>query len=173
MEIEDVTMQESGLGAPSIINVLPPRKSARPQVNFKDMEAQHLSETIFFPGKAEWKPVQLTVYDFPLQNGHPVFEWMRRMYRPEPAAETGPNSVWNPVLTGPTDTLGGGVFGSGNLKRKVTLKLFDGCGKVIERWVYEHAYPQDINFGDLDMGSSEVLVADITLRYDRAYWENP
>jgi len=79
------------------VNVLPPKKAARPQITFKDMEAQHLSETVFFPGKAEWKPINITLYDLPKDIGHPVFEWVRRIYRPEPQHD-GDASVWTPSV---------------------------------------------------------------------------
>ena len=52
---------------------------------------------------------------------------------------------------------------------QATLNLYDGCGKVIETWIFENAWPQNIEFGELDMTSSEVITCDLTLRYDRAY----
>ena len=45
------------------INALAPHKSARPTITFKEIEAQHLTETIYYPGKPDWKPVALTLYD--------------------------------------------------------------------------------------------------------------
>jgi len=152
-----------GGGGPGSINVLPPKKGARPSIMFKDMEAQHLSETVFFPGKAEWKPVSLTLWEPKTTSDHPVFEWIREMYRPD--RNSGLN-IWRPSV-GNTNS-DGSTTGLG-LKRNATLTMLNGCGEVIEQWRYEHSYPHSVNFGELDMGSSDIVTAEITLRYDRAY----
>lgn len=131
------------------INVLAPSKGARPSVSFKEIEAQHLNETIYFPGKPDWKPITLTLYDVK-KNQHPVFEWIRRVYDPE----------------------NGDYFGSlqnGFKINEVNLELYDGCGEKIESWIFESVYASSVEFGDLDMTSSEILTCEITLRYDRAY----
>lgn len=138
------------------IGSLPPLKSARPNFTFKEMEAQHLTETIYFPSKPEWKPVNLTLYDIVKVNENPVFTWIKRAYNPKNC------SGWFPALDSPS------------LKcAEARLVLYDGCGTIIEEWIYEHAYPQAVEFGDLDMSSSEVVVCEVTLRYDRAYIKTP
>jgi hypothetical protein len=47
--------------------------------------------------------------------------------------------------------------------------MYDGCGNCIERWQYDNLWPQAVDFQELDMGSSDIVMADITCRYDRAY----
>ena len=62
------------------INTLPPSKSARPSVSFKEIEVQHLSETIYFPGKPDWKPLNLTVYDVKTPDySHPIIKWISKL----------------------------------------------------------------------------------------------
>jgi hypothetical protein len=131
---------------------LPPSKAARPNFSFKEMEAPHLNETIFFPSKPEWKPVNLTLFDIKKETENPIFSWLKRAYNPANC------SRWYPALDTPSLKVG-----------QAELSLFDGCGQVIETWVFEHAWPQTVEFGDLDMSQSEVLTCDVTLRYDRAY----
>ena len=133
------------------VSSLPPSKSARPSVSFKEIEVQHLNETVYFPGKPEWKPVTLTLYDLK-KNLHPVFEWLSEVYDPKTSSEYNPSC-------------------DGFKKPQATLELYDGCGEVIETWVFESVWPQSIEFGDLDMSSSELVTCDLTLRYDRAYIE--
>lgn len=139
------TVSGEGVGA------LAPSKASRPSISFKEIEVQHISETVYFPGKPEWKPVQLTLYD--VCNGqpglHPVFEWLKQIYDP-----TG-DGTYRPSCDG--------------FKQAATLELYDGCGQTVETWTFEAAWPQSVEFGDLDMSSSEVVVCDLTLRYDRAY----
>jgi len=145
MEINNVS------GTPGAqVSVLPPQKSARPSLTFKEIEAQHMNETIYFPSKPDWKPISLVLYD--VSTGmNPVMTWVRIAYDAQQGS-------WNPSC-------------SGNFKRRATLKLFDGCGKTIETWIYDNAWPQVAEFGDLEMSSSDVVVCELTLRYDRAYFQ--
>ena len=38
------------------------------------------------------------------------------------------------------------------------LQLYDGCGNIVEQWAIEHCYPLNVDFGELDMNSSDVVV---------------
>jgi hypothetical protein len=138
------------------INTLPPFKSARPSLSFKEIEAQHATEIIYFPGKPEWKPISLSLYDLKKPT-HPVFEWLKKLYDPQ-------QGTYSYSCT--ADGVGGFK------KSEATLEVYDGCGNVIETWIFENAWPQSIEFGDLDMSQSEVLTCDLVLRYDRAYIKN-
>jgi len=143
------------------VNALPPLRSARPSLSFKEMEVQHLNETIFYPSKPEWKPFPLSLYDLKkaekkvkdkteiVDIKNPVVAWIKSIYD----ASSGD---WKP---------------SSGFKRNCTLEMYDGCGNVIETWTFENAWPQNIEFGELDMSSSDVMTIDLTLRYDRAYIE--
>lgn len=129
-------------------NSLPPEKASRPSMNFKEMEAQHLNETIYYPSKPEWKPINLTLFDLK-KNPHPIFAWIQEVYD---ACQGG----WMPSA-------------AGNFKKTATLELYDGCGNTCESWTIENCWPQAVEFGELDMGNAEYVTADITLRYDRAF----
>jgi hypothetical protein len=133
------------------VDTLPPSKSARPNISFKEIETQHLNETIFFPGKPDWKPVNLTLFDVKSDGLHPVFEWLKELYDPQEG-----------TFVASCD---------GFKKQTATLEMYDGCGEIIETWVYENIWPQSVEFGDLDMSTSDLVVCDLTLRYDRAYIE--
>jgi len=135
------------------VNALPPLRSSRPSLSFKEMEVQHLNETIFYPSKPEWKPFPLSLYDIKQKKDstNPVIEWIKSIYDTK-------SGDWKPSV-------------SSGFKRNCTLEMYDGCGNVIETWTFENAWPQNIEFGELDMSSSDVMTIDLTLRYDRAYIE--
>jgi len=144
-------------GSSSGVDSLPPSKSARPNISFKEIEAQHLNETIYFPGKPEWKPVSLTLYES--RNGkNPVFNWLKNIYDPNQGKYSAS------IISNVKDEI---KF----KKPTARLELYDGCGGVIEKWVYEAIWPQSVEFGDLDMATSDLVVCELTLRYDRAYIE--
>lgn len=135
------------------VNSLPPFKSARPNISFKEMEAQHLTETVYFPGKPDWKPINLTLYDLSDSSSNPVLDWLWEIYDPE-------TGEYDPSC-------------DGFKKDQCLLELYDGCGDAIETWVFENVWAQSVEFGELEMSSSDVVVCDITLRYDRAYVTSP
>lgn len=132
------------------VNSLPPLKSARPTLNFKEMQVEHLTETIYYPSKPDWKPITLVLFDIKKPICHPVFDWIQRQYNPC-------DGKWYKP------------FENGVFKLTANLELYDGSGNVIETWIYENIWPQSVNFDDLDMSDSGYLTAELTLRYDRAY----
>jgi hypothetical protein len=127
---------------------LPPQRSERPGLTFRESTIQHLNETMYYPSKPDWKPVSLVLYDT-AGAVNPVFTWIQKAYDPT-------SGNWTPV------------GGSGFLINS-TLQLFDGCGNIIETWAWENVWPQQVEFGDLDMGNHELVVCTVTLRYARAY----
>jgi hypothetical protein len=133
------------------INSLAPTKAARPSISFKENEVQHIVETIYYPGKPEFKEFTVTLIDYNCKF-NPVYDWLKRLYNPE-LAEYG--FVVNPD--------------GKNFKINATLEMYSGCGKCIEKWMYENCWPKTFDFQDVDMGSSDLTMIDLTLRYDRGY----
>lgn len=129
-------------------------KSARPNISFKEIDVQHLGQTITFPGKITFEPITITVWDTMPGGGtrdassNPIWKWLNSWY-----------DFYN------------GVYKSAvGFKKTANIKLYDGCGNLIEKWVYENAFPLSVNFGELDMNSGqEVLTIEMQLKYDRAY----
>jgi hypothetical protein len=131
------------------VNALPPTRSARPQLSFKEMEIRHVTENIYYPQKPEWRPVQLTLYDLQKNGQHPIFDWLTKCYDSR-------SGVWTPVA-------------SSTFIKQARLEMYNGCGEIVESWIFEEAWPQAVDFGELDMNNSEIVTCDLTLRYARAY----
>jgi len=146
-------------GVASQAEALPPSRAARPSFSYKESEIQHVTETVFYPSKPEWKPINLTLYDI-RSNKNPVFAWLKEAYDSQKAE-------WLPVEDTESETSSNATF-----KREGKLCLYDGCGNIVEEWTFDNCYPQAINWGDLDMASSDVVMVDVTLRYDRAYFKD-
>ena len=144
------------------VDVLPPQKGGRPQLTWKEIEAQHAVENVYFPGKPDWKPLQLTLYDYCFRSGnHPVFQWIREVYD----LNAGGGMQFRPIVSGGASRAGG----ADSFKRQGNLSILSGCGDVIERWRLENCWPLTTDWGELDMGNSEVVTCQVTLRFDRAY----
>ncbi len=139
------------------INSLPPSKSNRPAITLKEVEARHLNENYYYPMiKPDWKPINLVLYDLKTKNGlHPVFEWLKKLYNP--ATGQALPSVY---------ALG---VGQTFIIPQMYIELYDGCGKMVEQWILEDAWPTYIDFQDLDMNSADLCFCEMQLRYARAY----
>jgi hypothetical protein len=144
------------------IRTLPPRKASRPKLQFKSQEFQHLTESIHVPMKADWQTINLTLFDVKRcgdeNKYNVVFDWIRNsqqgqdgkgIYNPE-------SGTWVPFI-------------DAKFKRTAELSMLDGCGNELETWVFENAYVESADWGELEMEISDVVAIEITLRYDRAY----
>ena len=148
-KIENITLGNT--------EALPCVKASRPKINFKEMQAEHMNETISYPSKPDWQPISISLYDKCLNTQNPIFTWLRQQYDPTPTG----CSNWFPCI----DKL--------SFKPCCFLMLLDGCGNIIEEWTLEHCYPQNIDWGELEMNNMEILTVDFTLRYDRAFQTKP
>ncbi len=143
---------------------LPPRKSARPSLQFKTEAFQHLTETIYMPLKPEWQTMKLTLLDIKRcgqENFYNiVYDWLRSPPAQRQSSQPGfydpATAAWNPVVTA-------------GFKRTSQLVMLSGCGEVQETWVYENSFPESVDWGELEMESDDVVTIDVTLRFDRAY----
>lgn len=126
------------------IETLPPTKAARPSITYKTLEAQHMQETIYFPGKPDWKPLNLTLFDL-RKNENKVWTWIKDTYPADASKGRAPK-----------------------YKKQGTLEMYDGCGNTIEQWILENMFIESVDFGDLDHSVSDIVYIDVTLRYDRA-----
>ena len=144
------------------IKMLPPLKSARPSIAIKEMEVRHLDEVVYYPGKADWKTINLTLYHVQCDN-NPIFDWLRTIYDPSPTHIQG-NSDADPFKYALAENQDDSF-----IKRRAGCVLYDGCGEVMEEWIYECIWPTSIDWGELDMESSDIVYVDLTLRYARAY----
>lgn len=126
------------------IDTLPPTKSARPSITFKTLEAQHMQETIYFPGKPDWKPLNLTLFDL-RKNENPIWTWIKLTYPADASKGRDPK-----------------------YKKQGVLEMYDGCGNLVEQWELSNMFIESADFGDLDHSVSDVTYIDVTLRYDRA-----
>jgi len=137
--------------------VLIEEKAARPSMSFKEFDVPHLMETVFYAGKPEWKPIQVTLYDVAATN--PALNWVNSIY-----------SVQRNAFRGQA---GASYFGAiaNNFKRDIQIFMLDGCGFALEAWNYVNAYPTSVDFGGTDMSSDQPVRVVMDIRYDRAYWE--
>ena len=129
----------------------------RPQIDFEEIEINYLNGKMFIPGKGTWQPLSITYYDVAgLVAGSATAEllsWIASIYD---ITDTEDCIFMNSAL--------------GTYAGQAKLMLYDGCGNPLEAWVLKNVWPQSVNWGDLDMASSDECTIELTLRYQNAQY---
>jgi hypothetical protein len=123
------------------------KTAARPQLTFDEVVIDYINTKRYVSGKQTWAAMAVTTHD-PIapSAAQKVMDWVRLNYEP---------------LTG---RMGYASF----YKKNIVLKLLDPQGTVVEYWDIIGAWPQDVNFGDLDYASNDNSEISFTLRFDNA-----
>lgn len=124
---------------------------ARPQLDIEETELNFLNAVTWIPGKGKWQPMTVTYIDVADQLQQPLYNWLASVY-----------DFTNPVKLKQTER--SGWAGTG------VLRMFDGCGALIETWTLKNMWPQSINFGDLDYANSEEATIELSLRYSEVQY---
>lgn len=128
------------------------KTAARPQLDIEETELNFLNGVTWIPGKGKWQPITVTYIDVADSLQQNLYDWLVAVY-----------DFTNPVRLKQTEKPGWNATG--------TLRMFDGCGALLERWVLKSMWPQSINFGDLDYSNSEEATIELTLRYSEVQWK--
>lgn len=132
---------------------------ARPQIDIEEIEINYLNGKMWIPGKGTWQTMTVTYYDVAGAtnagiNTTSVLAWIATIYDFTDPYCLQMNSV-------PEQYEG-----------VARLILWDGCGNPLEGWILRHVWPQSVNWGDLDMSSSEECTVELTLRYSEVSYKS-
>lgn len=121
--------------------------ASRPNLAIEETELNFLNAKTWIPGKAAWETITVTYIDVATLDNKPLFDWLASVYN----------------FTDPIRLQMGGkrsdYSGTG------VLKMWDGCGVLLETWVMDDLWPTSVNFGDLDYAASDEATIELTLRY--------
>jgi hypothetical protein len=138
--------------------------AARPNLSIEETEINFLNAKTWIPGKGSWNTITVTYLDVanvagstvkPESPGSPdnIYKWLASVYD------------FRGKAAGATP----GQLNNGSRRRDYAavgvLKLYDGCGGILETWLLEDMWPTEVNFGDLDYASSDNVEIELTLRY--------
>lgn len=125
----------------------------RPTLSFDEVELHRYNSRAWVAAKHNWETISLTVED----------------------DVTGTASrVIQDQLQGQQWLIGAeGQFlaarGEGSLYKFVTtIDMLDGNEQVIEEWIMEGCWLQNVNYNDLDYSASEAMHIEMTIRFDHA-----
>ena len=136
--------------------------AARPSLTIEETEINYLNGKMWIPGKGTWETTTVTFYD--LSDGSTgladLYTWLATTY-----------DFTDPVKLKQSSKIGSLADGKG-YSCNGALKLYDGCGTMMEEWDLSNMWPQAVNFGELDYSSSEEVTIEVTLRYSQVRYIN-
>lgn len=138
--------------------------ASRPNISFEETEINMKNGKFYIPGKATWEAITVTFYDVA---GKPetvgtgiaaIYGWLASVYSFQKR-----NALQESLCMGAAMQ---------DYAAKATLNMYSGCGDVLETWEITDAWPQAVNWGDLDFSSSEEATIEVTLRYANVYFSS-
>jgi hypothetical protein len=148
------TLGRNGPNMPA--NVLLVLKTAtRPNFVAEEPEMHHNQEVVYFAGKHKWDPCKLSWYDVE-QNPDVTMEmwtWLNGVVGLDQALRGSNLPVALPM----------------DYKKNATLTMIDGIGERTETWQMCGCWPKEVNYQELDYSNTEIMLIDVTMRFDRAY----
>lgn len=130
------------------------KTAGRPNLSIEETEVNFLNAKTWIPGKASWESLTVTYIDVATAEVAPLFNWLASVYN----------------FTDPINLQMGAV--RADYTCTAVLKLWDGCGALMESWEMRDVWPTAINFGDLDYASSDECTIELTLRYSDVKYKN-
>ena len=123
------------------------KASAKPSMSNGEITLDHINVQRYVKGKSVWNTIAISLYDAIVPSGAAaVMEWVR-LHHESATGRDGYSSYY---------------------KKEIRLKQLSPLGEIIEEWILNGAFIVDSNFGSLDWSSEEVVMIEMTLRYDYA-----
>jgi len=138
------------------LGLVPPwycKIGARPQLDIEEVEVNFLNQATWYPGKARWQPLTISFIDTNREGPY------------------GLQALWDLIASVYDFQNGVNYFQTEKQgwDSRGILSMLDGCGTFMETWTLGSLWPQSINWGDLDMASSEEATIDVTFRYSEVF----
>lgn len=127
--------------------------AAKPNISFDSTELNFLNEKNYIPGKATWEAISVTYLDVAGDSLMPLWDWLASVYD----------------FTKLTRHMGSAQKDYTAIGK---LKMYSGCGDPLETWTLLNCWPESINFGDVDMSSSDASNIELTIRYSGVQYYN-
>ena len=139
---------------------------SKPKVSFGEAEHNFLNHRFYYPGRAEWDPVTVTLVD-PI-SPDAAGSLLKLVADAGYALPAGASSlVPGRGLSSPSKQTSVDALG------EIKFDQIDSLGDSVETWTLNNAWLKDVAFGDLDYTSDDLTELTLTVRYDWASFESP
>ena len=123
------------------------KTAAKPTISNGEITLDHINVQRYVKGKSVWNTMAITLYD-PIEPSAAgaVIEWVR-LHHESVTGRDGYSDMY---------------------KKNIQLQQLSPLGEIIEEWNLIGAFITEANFGALDWSAEEVVMIDLTLRFDYA-----
>ena len=119
--------------------------TARPQVQIGSKKIDFINSYRNIASKLEFQDISVKLHDPIAPSGaQQVMEWIRTHY----------------------ESVSGRAGYADFYKRDIQLKMLDPVGTVVELWDIKGAFLTNANFNGLDYGGEEIMMIDLTIKFD-------
>ena len=123
------------------------KTSAKPSLSNGEIALDHINVQRYVKGKSVWNTISVSLYDAIVPSAaQAVMDWVR-LHHESATGRDGYKSMY---------------------QKQVDLLQLSPLGEVIEKWTLKNAFITESNFGSLDWSSEDVVMIEMTLRYDWA-----
>lgn len=170
---------------------------SRPQLDIEETEINYLHGKFWLPGKVTFQTMTVTYYDvagtvsadtydgtattfdgdntLSCLNDASLTDGLARFIPGGGDGSTKFTSIFEWIasvydITDPCVLQMGSALS--DYQGEALIRLYDGCGRTIEAWILGNMWPQSVNFGELDMSSSEEVTVELTLRYSNVAYRS-
>ena len=120
-------------------------KTNRPQIQIGEKKIDFINSYRMIASKLTFQDLSVTLHDPIAPSGaQQVMEWIRTHY----------------------ESVSGRAGYADFYKRDIQLKMLDPVGTVVELWDIKGAFLTNANFNGLDYGGEEVMMIDLTIKFD-------
>lgn len=128
----------------------------RPKLQFSEVELHRYNSRAYVASKYEWQPINLSTED-------DVSGTAGRVIQEQITKQQFLTGVEGPFLAASPE---GSLYKFGT-----KIEMLDGNDQVIERWVLQGCFLQNIDYTELDYADGNAVLINLVLRFDHAYQE--
>ena len=120
--------------------------ASRPHITINSTEIQFLNTSTYVAGRFTWGQISVTFRD-PIgpSASQALMEWVRLC----------------------AESVTGRMGYAAGYKKNVDLEMLDPTGVVVEKWILEGTWLQDVNFNNLSYSQDQLATITAALRMDR------
>ena len=120
--------------------------ASRPSAKITSVPIPFLNTSTYVAGRFEWNTIKVSFKD-PIgpSASQALMEWFRLH----------------------AESVTGRMGYAAGYKKNVDLEMLDPTGVVVEKWILQGCFLEDINFGELAYDQDALATIDATLRMDR------
>lgn len=141
-----------GFGSPVTAQAI---EVSRPKLVFEDIPIPMYNTVMYIPGRPHWDPITIKIKD-DSGNGstNDVAQQIRKVFDFQDA---------NPSMN--AAAAGASLLGH-DFKFYTYIDMLDGGTEVIEKWKLIGCYIQNVDYGTMNYGTSDVTTITLSIRFD-------